>query len=75
MRIALEKLGYRETNHGFTIWTSPPEREMWTEAINVKFFGMGKPYGRAEWDQLPGHCVVGLTTIWIKLAYNALCRL
>ncbi|KAJ7919424.1 P-loop containing nucleoside triphosphate hydrolase protein [Mycena leptocephala] len=46
-----------ETNHGFTIWTSPPEREMWTEAINVKFFGMGKPYGRAEWDQLPAHCV------------------
>ncbi|KAJ7901367.1 hypothetical protein B0H13DRAFT_1883047 [Mycena leptocephala] len=45
------------TNHGFTIWTSPPEMEMWTEAINVKFFGMGKPYGRAEWDQLLGHCM------------------
>jgi hypothetical protein len=49
--------------------------EMWTEAINAKFFGMGKPYGRAEWDQLPGHCMAGLTTTWIKLAYNALCRL
>ncbi|KAF7352154.1 hypothetical protein MVEN_01178600 [Mycena venus] len=38
-RIALEKLGYNETNHGST------------------FFGKGKPYGRAEWDQLLGHCM------------------
>jgi len=57
MRIALEKLGYNETNHGFTVSTSPLEMEMWTEAINAKFFGKGKPYGRAEWDQLLGHCM------------------
>ncbi|KAK7062393.1 hypothetical protein R3P38DRAFT_3167382 [Favolaschia claudopus] len=30
MRIALEKLGYNETNHGFTVWTNPLEMEMWT---------------------------------------------
>ncbi|KAF7352155.1 hypothetical protein MVEN_01178700 [Mycena venus] len=57
MRIALEKLGYNETNHGFTVSESPLEMEMWTEAINAKFFGKGKPYGRAEWDQLLGHCM------------------
>ncbi|KAF7352156.1 putative nad dependent epimerase dehydratase [Mycena venus] len=56
-RIALEKLGYNETNHGFTVATRPLEMEMWTEAINAKFFGKGKPYGRAEWDQLLGHCM------------------
>ncbi|KAK6991784.1 P-loop containing nucleoside triphosphate hydrolase protein [Favolaschia claudopus] len=57
MRIALEKLGYNETNHGFTVWTNPLEMEMWTEAINAKFYGKGKRYGRAEWDQLLGHCM------------------
>ncbi|KAJ7828337.1 hypothetical protein B0H14DRAFT_3144249 [Mycena olivaceomarginata] len=29
---------------------------MWAEAINAKFFGRGKPYGKEEWDQLLGHC-------------------
>ncbi|KAJ6554554.1 P-loop containing nucleoside triphosphate hydrolase protein [Mycena capillaripes] len=57
MCIALEKLGYNETNHGLTVSTSPLEMEMWVEAINAKFFMKGKPYGRAEWDQLLGHCV------------------
>ncbi|KAJ6552599.1 pectin lyase fold/virulence factor [Mycena vulgaris] len=55
MRIALETLGYNETNHGFTVWTNLLEIEMWTEAINAKFFGKGKPYGREEWDRLLGH--------------------
>ncbi|KAJ7059729.1 hypothetical protein C8F01DRAFT_1370594 [Mycena amicta] len=31
MRIALETLGYLETNHGFTVWTNLSEMEMWTE--------------------------------------------
>ncbi|KAK6981489.1 P-loop containing nucleoside triphosphate hydrolase protein [Favolaschia claudopus] len=54
MRIALKKLGYNETNHGFDVWANPLEMEMWTEAINAKFYGKGKLYGRAEWDQLLG---------------------
>ncbi|KAJ7200834.1 P-loop containing nucleoside triphosphate hydrolase protein [Mycena pura] len=57
MRIALETLGYRETSHGFTVSANLSEMEMWTEAINAKFFGKGTPYGRAEWDQLLGHCM------------------
>ncbi|KAJ6625992.1 P-loop containing nucleoside triphosphate hydrolase protein [Mycena sp. CBHHK59/15] len=56
MRIALEELGYSETNHGFIVWTNLCEMEMWTEAIRAKYFGEGKPYGREEWDQLLGHC-------------------
>ncbi|KAJ7181456.1 P-loop containing nucleoside triphosphate hydrolase protein [Mycena crocata] len=57
MRIALETLGYNETNHGFIVWTNPAEMEMWTEAINAKYFGKGKPYGPADWDRLLGHCM------------------
>ena len=30
------------------------EAEMWGEAIDAKFFGKGKPFGRKEWDQLLG---------------------
>ncbi|KAJ7455868.1 P-loop containing nucleoside triphosphate hydrolase protein [Mycena latifolia] len=48
LRIALETLGYKETNHG---------PYQWTEAINAKYHGKGKPYGRAEWDRLLGHCM------------------
>ncbi|KAJ7455820.1 P-loop containing nucleoside triphosphate hydrolase protein [Mycena latifolia] len=57
LRIALETLGYKETNHGFTVFTKLCEMEMWTEAINAKFFGKGKPYGPADWDRLLGHCM------------------
>jgi hypothetical protein len=68
LRIALEKLGYKETNHGFTVAQNLREVEMWTEAINAKFFGIGKPFGCAEWDQLLGHCMVS------GHSYKARCR-
>lgn len=29
---------------------------MWNEALDAKYLNKGKPYGRAEWDQLLGHC-------------------
>jgi hypothetical protein len=28
---------------------------MWTEALEAKYDGKGKPYGRAEFDKLLGH--------------------
>ncbi|KAJ7154062.1 P-loop containing nucleoside triphosphate hydrolase protein [Mycena filopes] len=56
MRTALETLGYKDTHHMQAVLRNPPEVDMWNEAIDAKFFGKGKPYGRAEWDQLLGHC-------------------
>ncbi|KAJ7159252.1 P-loop containing nucleoside triphosphate hydrolase protein [Mycena crocata] len=56
MLAALELLGYINVHHMTCVFANPPEADMWTEAINAKFFGNGKPYGRAEWDQLLGHC-------------------
>ncbi|KAJ7483542.1 hypothetical protein FB451DRAFT_1234925 [Mycena latifolia] len=56
MQTALETLGYKETHHGMSPVDNPLEADMWIEAINAKFFGKGKPYGREEWDQLLGHC-------------------
>lgn len=29
---------------------------MWIEALEAKYEGKGKPFGRTEWDQLLGHC-------------------
>jgi hypothetical protein len=56
MREALEVLGYRETHHMQSVLRNPAEVDMWREAIDAKFFGKGKPYGREEWDQLLGQC-------------------
>ncbi|KAK7002189.1 P-loop containing nucleoside triphosphate hydrolase protein [Favolaschia claudopus] len=56
MRVALETLGYRETHHMQTVLANPLEVDMWREAIDAKFHGKGKPYGREEWDQLLGSC-------------------
>ncbi|KAJ7164212.1 NAD dependent epimerase/dehydratase [Mycena filopes] len=56
MKHALEMLGYVKTNHGMDAFRNPYEAEMWTEAINAKFFAKGRPYGQADWDRLLGHC-------------------
>jgi hypothetical protein len=31
---------------------------MWLDAMRAKFEGEGKPFGKAEFDQLLGHCQV-----------------
>ncbi|KAJ7485542.1 hypothetical protein FB451DRAFT_1230209 [Mycena latifolia] len=55
LKIALETLGYVETNHGRTVGNaSPAVQDMWIEAIRAKYYGKGTPYGRAEWDRLLG---------------------
>lgn len=36
---------------------NPPDGEMWCQAIDAKFYGKGH-FGREEWDQLLGHCMV-----------------
>lgn len=56
MRAALQALGYNETAHGFDIVSHPEIGAPWMDAVNAKFLGKGKPYGRAEFDALLGHC-------------------
>lgn len=31
---------------------------MWLQALRAKYDGVGKPFGRVEFDQLLGHCQV-----------------
>ena len=35
---------------------NPRDCEMWAQAFRAKFEGKGKPFRRAEFDMLLGHC-------------------
>ena len=37
---------------------NPKDAEMWVDAFNAKFEGQGKLWGREEFDQVLGHCMV-----------------
>jgi hypothetical protein len=39
-----------------SVLENPPDSHLWREAVDAKFYGIGKPYGKAEWDALLGHC-------------------
>lgn len=57
MRVPLKILGYDDCYHGYsTVHENPPDNELWTEAMDAKYEGKGKPYTRKEWDSLLGHC-------------------
>ncbi|KAJ7640960.1 hypothetical protein FB45DRAFT_1021743 [Roridomyces roridus] len=56
MKAALEILGYKHCYHGFDIDTNVRDLDMWAEACAAKYEGKGK-FGRAEFDQLLGHCM------------------
>ncbi|KAJ7701858.1 P-loop containing nucleoside triphosphate hydrolase protein, partial [Mycena rosella] len=62
MLTALGMLGYHDVHHMEALFANPLEAELWTEAINARFLGRGTPYGRAEWDQLLGHCQAAVAT-------------
>lgn len=57
LRQALIRLGYKDCYHfASTLQENPADTVLWTEALQAKFLGVGKPYGKAEWDALLGHC-------------------
>ena len=57
LRQALVQLGYKDCYHfSSTLQENPRDAEMWIEALNAKFKGIGQPYGKEQWDALLGHC-------------------
>jgi hypothetical protein len=57
LRQALIRLGYKDCYHiASTLQENPRDTELWLEALNAKFKGIGKEYGKPEWDALLGHC-------------------
>lgn len=61
MREALFQLGYYDVYHGVAaIHENPRDCEMWLDAYKACKDGQGT-FGRKEWDQLLGHCMVMLS--------------
>lgn len=58
MQRALMMLGYHDIHHGFALFANPCETEYWREGIEAKYSASPSrpPFGRAEFDQLLGHC-------------------
>jgi hypothetical protein len=57
LRQALICLGYSDCYHfASTLQENPLDTSLWLEALNAKFKGIGKKYGRPEWDALLGTC-------------------
>ena len=53
MQFALDILGI-PCYHSMLMWHNNLDCKMWDEALDAKFFGKGKPFTRADWDQLLG---------------------
>ena len=53
MRLALDILEI-PCYHGFLLYSNIRDCDMWIEALDAKFQGKGKPFQRADWDQLLG---------------------
>ncbi|KAI9703735.1 MAG: hypothetical protein M1836_007505 [Candelina mexicana] len=67
LRAALKQLGYDDVHHMESVFTNPQEAVMWREAAEAKWFGVGKPFGRKEFDMLLGHCQA--TCDWPSAAF------
>ncbi|RDW87939.1 hypothetical protein BP5796_03633 [Coleophoma crateriformis] len=57
MKAALQILGYNDVYHMANNWGNALDTDMWNDAYKAKYKLVGKPFGRAEWDQLLGHCM------------------
>jgi len=57
MHLALQTLLQQDVWHGFNLLDWPPEIiNLWGEAVDAKFLGQGKPWGREEFDNILGTC-------------------
>ncbi len=59
LRQALFDLGYDDVYHYTSLISeNPRDASLWVGAMKAKYYGIGKPYGKDEWDALLGHCMV-----------------
>jgi hypothetical protein len=57
MKTALEILGYNHVYHGTYPNRNVKDCDMWVEALQAKYLRKGKPFQRADFDKLLGHCM------------------
>jgi len=59
LRAALLQLGISDVYHmAVPFEENPPDVGLWVEAIDAKYKGVGKQYGKEEWDSLLGEFMV-----------------
>ncbi|SPJ73164.1 uncharacterized protein FTOL_02893 [Fusarium torulosum] len=51
---ALKQLGYTPYHMSVAIGSSKTNLSLWREALDAKFYGKGKPWGREEFDKILG---------------------
>lgn len=56
IRVALKQLGFNDTYHMDSLFENPPDMDLWRQAFLAKFKSQGTTFGKAQWDQLLGHC-------------------
>ncbi len=54
---ALNELGYSDVYHMRSVFRRQ-HADLWTAALEAKFEGKGKAYGKEEWEKLFGDCMV-----------------
>ena len=55
MTEAFRILGYAHPYHFTSIFGNCRDADMWVDALEAKYHGKGKPFGRKEFDKLLGH--------------------
>lgn len=68
---ALNKLGYR-SYHMLETGNNKKDKhyDCWLEALTIKYYGKGKPYGRAEFDKLLGKYSVSRNCLSIIVLFK-----
>ena len=56
LRMALKHLGFEDTYHMECLFENPSDIDLWHAAFLAQFKVQGEPFGKADWDQLLGHC-------------------
>ncbi|KAB8239112.1 sulfotransferase family protein [Aspergillus alliaceus] len=56
LREALRTLGYANPYHGYSCLENPDDCVHWYLALSAKYDGIGKPFGRKEFDTIIGEC-------------------
>lgn len=57
MKAAFQILGYNDVYHWFNIYDNVQDADMWNEAFAAKRTPGLRPFGRADFDKLLGHCM------------------
>ena len=75
---ALEILGFDHVYHMDSALNNPQDNDLWLRALATKYpdhplnRGYEQGFGREEWDQLLGHCQVGIRIQYCICLYG--CR-